>query len=79
MTTVGTYEAKTRFASLIERVRRGEHITITRHGVPVAVLRPVETARTTPPEQTIAELKRFRQGRRRGKASVREMIEEGRQ
>jgi len=32
------YEAKTRFAELIERVERRERIVITRHGVAVAVL-----------------------------------------
>ena len=79
MTTIGAYEAKTRFAKLIERVERGERIVITRHGVPVAVLHPVEEAPTVPPEQVIAALKAFRRGRRLDGLSVREMIEEGRQ
>lgn len=38
---VGAYEAKTHLARLLERVRRGERITITRRGRPVAELRPV--------------------------------------
>jgi prevent-host-death family protein len=42
MSSVGAFEAKTRFAQLLDRVERGEEIVITRHGKPVAVLRPVD-------------------------------------
>ena len=38
MTTVGSYEAKTHLADLLKRVEAGEHITIARHGTPIAVL-----------------------------------------
>jgi hypothetical protein len=31
---VGAYEAKTHLPSLLDRVAKGEQITITRHGVP---------------------------------------------
>jgi prevent-host-death family protein len=41
MDTVGAYEAKTHLSGLIDRVMRGERITIARHGVPVAMLVPV--------------------------------------
>jgi len=39
METVGAYEAKTHLPKLLERVLKGERITITKHGVPVAVFR----------------------------------------
>jgi prevent-host-death family protein len=42
---VGTLEARNSFSSLLERVERGEEITITRHGKPVAKLIPAEAAR----------------------------------
>jgi prevent-host-death family protein len=42
METVGAFEAKTHLSALLERVERGESITITRHGTPVARLVPVE-------------------------------------
>ena len=42
METVGAYEAKTHLASLLDRVARGETLTITRRGHPVARLVPVE-------------------------------------
>lgn len=35
---IGIYEAKTHFARLVARVGKGERITITKHGKPVAVL-----------------------------------------
>lgn len=41
MESFGVYEAKTHLARLVERVRQGESLTITRHGLPVARLVPV--------------------------------------
>lgn len=38
MKTVGVSEAKTHLAQLLDDVERGEEITITRHGRPVAKL-----------------------------------------
>jgi len=37
---VGAYEAKTHLPKLLERVARGERITITKHGKPIAELIP---------------------------------------
>ena len=42
MESVGVYEAKTHLPRLLARVSRGESLTITRHGRPVARLVPVE-------------------------------------
>jgi prevent-host-death family protein len=38
----GTFEAKTHFSSLLDRVEKGDRIVITRHGREVAVLAPIE-------------------------------------
>jgi len=46
METVGAYEAKTHLPKLLERVLKGECITITKHGVPVAVLQPPDPAKS---------------------------------
>ena len=79
MTTVGSYEAKTHLPSLLVRVARGERITITKHGVPVALLvPPVEPAGSKSRAEAIEELRRFRKGRTLGGVSIRELIEEGR-
>ena len=42
MDSVGAFEAKTHLPRLLDRVARGESVTITRHGRPVARLVPVE-------------------------------------
>ena len=44
MITVPVFEAKTRLSELLSRAERGEVITITRHGVPVARLVAASTA-----------------------------------
>jgi len=78
METVGTYEAKTHLTQLLERVAKGEKITITKHGVPVATLQPADSSKKMPVRDVIDQLKRFRSGRRLGGISIREMIEDGR-
>ena len=40
MKSVGAYEAKTHLSELLDAVANGEVISITSHGVPVAVLAP---------------------------------------
>lgn len=79
MAIVGSFEAKTHLSALLERVEKGEQITITRRGVPVAMLVPAGSHTRKERKQIIAELKEF--GRRhslpRGK-TVRDLIEEGR-
>ena len=44
MATVGAYEAKTHLSELLERVKKGERIVITKHGTPIAELVPVESS-----------------------------------
>ena len=75
-TTVGAYEAKTHLPALLAQVERGETVTITRHGRPIARLIPSDIHR--PAEQIFVELDRLRQGVTTGGMSIREMIEEGR-
>ena len=41
MTEIGTFEAKNKLSELLDRVERGEEITITRRGRPVARLSPI--------------------------------------
>lgn len=77
-TTVGAYEAKTHLARLLTRVEGGERITITRHGVPVAVLVPATPGSFTEPREVAAELRRFRQGRRLAPVSLSEAMRAGR-
>ncbi len=78
METIGAYEAKTHLPKLLERVMKGEQITITKHGVPVAVLQPPLSLRKTEPLKVIAELRKFRDKHPLKGLSIRDMIEEGR-
>ena len=78
METIGAYEAKTHLPKLLERVIKGERITITKHGVPVAVLQPPPFLRKTEPKKIIAELRKFREKQTLKGLSIRDMIEEGR-
>jgi prevent-host-death family protein len=48
MTTYSVADAKNRLPKLIDRALQGEEVVITRHGKPVAELRPV-AARPSPP------------------------------
>jgi prevent-host-death family protein len=75
---VGTYQAKTHLPRLLEQVLKGERITITRHGVPIAVLAPVEPVRKVDVRETIRELKEFGKGQTTGGLGIRALLEEGR-
>ena len=78
MQTIGAYEAKTHLHNLLHRVAQGEKITITKHGVPVAMLVPVGATEQLDPGDAIAELKRLRKGRKLRGVAIRQLIEEGR-
>ena len=78
MALVGSFEAKTHLSALLERVTRGEQITITKHGVPIARLVPVNEGGKTDPKAAVAALKELRRGVRLNGLSVRDLIEEGR-
>jgi prevent-host-death family protein len=56
MDIVGAFEAKTHLSSLLERVAKGEKITITKHGKPVARLVPIDQR---DPEQIMAVVHRM--------------------
>ena len=75
---VGSYEAKPHLPRLLERVQRGERITITRHGVPIALLVPADGRGETDVDAVIEKIKAFRRKHSLGGISIRELIEEGR-
>ena len=78
MKTVGAYEAKTHLPKLLERVLKGERITITKHGIPVALLQPPDPEKAVDIKSVIAELRTLRDKHSLDGLSIREMIEEGR-
>lgn len=79
MSTIGAKEARLHFSGLLDRVAQGEQITITRHGVPVALLLPAETKTSQLTHAEIVEgMRALRKRVKPGPPSVREMIAQGR-
>lgn len=78
MDHVGAYEAKTSLSKLLERVMKGERITITKHGVPVAVLQPPDQWKSKDINAVISEIFEYRQKHSLKGHSLRDLIEEGR-
>ena len=78
MKMVGAFQAKTQLSQLLDQVEKGESVTITRHGRPVAVLAPVEPARPAKTgAQWLAEMKRLREGiTLGGTVTIKELIED---
>lgn len=83
MKSVGSYEAKTHLPRLLSQVEKGESITITKRGKPIAVLSPAHESPKRDLKALIAEFKSFSQQQARGREpltvrEIKEMIEEGR-
>ena len=54
VTTLGVFDARSRFSELIDRAEKGEEIIVTRHGRVVA--------RIAPPEDPVAPTRTAREG-----------------
>lgn len=78
MKSVGVYEVKTHLARLLAEVERGECITITRHGKPIARLAPLPERPRRSRAELIAALDEFRASQEPLGIPIRELIEEGR-
>lgn len=75
---IGALEAKTHLASLLDRVAKGERITITRHGIPAAMLVPVVGPERLPHAEIVKGMQDLRKRVKPGGMTVREMVNEGR-
>lgn len=76
MKSIGSYEAKTHLPRLLEEVSRGERITITKHGTPIAMLVPIESeAGISKIVDKIKSLKRIKLPKG---TTIKSLIEEGR-
>ena len=77
--TVGAYNAKTRFSQLLERVATGEVITITRHGTPVARLIPAGPSASIESRQAaIKKMRELAASHSLDGLRLRDLISEGR-
>ena len=81
MASVGTFEAKTHLSALLERVAKGETITITRNGVPVARLAPLTSQNRRPRlshREVVDGMRELRERAKPGTIGIRDIIKEGR-
>jgi prevent-host-death family protein len=69
MTDYSVAEAKNTLPKLIDRVLQGEEVIITRHGKPVAELRPVEQP-LAPPQGTYQGIYEWLRSRRDARPDV---------
>ena len=64
---------------MLDRVAKGEEITITRHGIPAAVRIPVaETVAKLPHKEIVEGMRALRKRVKHGKMSVKDIVNEGR-
>jgi prevent-host-death family protein len=77
---VGTFHAKTHFSQLLERVAKGEEITITKHDHPVARLVPAERPSREHVATVFRRMEELRQSlpKPKDKTSLKGLIDEGR-
>jgi len=78
MQEIGVYELKTHLAKYLKRVSQGYSFTITKNGVPIAVLQSYQSEKKEDIKQVIHSLREFRKDHNLGDLKIREMIEEGR-
>lgn len=75
MDSGNAFEARSQMAELLDRVARGERVTVTRRGVPVAIVQPYQA----PPDEDVlaiaADLRAFRQGNSLEGLSIRDLME----
>ena len=78
MVTVGAFEAKTRFSSLLDKVAAGEEVIITKHGKPVARLVCAATRDQAEIDEAVRQLRQLRKQTTLGGLSWKELRDEGR-
>jgi prevent-host-death family protein len=78
MESIGAFEAKTHLSSLLDRAERGERITITKRGRPVAMLVPVEHRGTAAPSHVVSAMRAAASRRPPLGTDWRTLVEDGR-
>lgn len=75
---IGVSEATTHLSALIVQVTRGSEITITRRGVPVARLVPVDGRLRRDPSEAAIRIRELRRRIKLGRVTLRSLVEKGR-
>lgn len=76
--SVGVYDAKSSLTKLLSDVQKGDTVTITKHGKPIARLVPVADDKARQVSEAIEALRDFHKGQSLNGLTIREMIDEGR-
>jgi prevent-host-death family protein len=79
MREIGAFEAKNKLGALLDAVERGEEITITRRGKPVArLVRPAAVFDRTAARAAANRMRKRRKGFTLGGLAIKGLINEGR-
>ena len=80
MPAFGTLDAKNNLSKLLDMVERGEEVTITRNGKPVArlVAPEMDDDRRARARAAADRIREMRKGRSLGGLKIKDLIEEGR-
>ena len=78
METIGSFEAKTHWSALLEKVSSGQEIIITKRGKPIARLIPEAQAQMSAMDDAIKALKALRKGITLGQEDWKALRDEGR-
>ncbi len=76
--SVGAFEAKNKFSELLNRVRHGAEVVITKHDRPIAKLVPVSAPMEAERRKTTLELRTLSKRYSLKGLSLRKLIDEGR-
>jgi prevent-host-death family protein len=80
MREIGAFEAKNKLGALLDAVERGEEVTITRRGKPVArLVRAIPKFDRAAARAAAARIRRRRKGITLGGLTIKDLINEGRQ
>ena len=76
---IGIYDAKSRLSDLIDKVRAGKEVVITRHGEPVAKLVPMSPVQAADAAELVRDIRALRKRLNvRTTVPLRKLIEAGR-
>lgn len=80
LVTVGSYEAKTHLPELLDRVARGDIVTITKRGVPVAQIVPPARPPKPDPMEVVNDLIAYSKSQKRSLRgeTIRDLVDAGR-
>ena len=78
MRTIGAFEAKTHLSEILEKAAQGEETLITRRGIPIAKVIPIEKDPHDIKSNLLQEFKQLRKKLTLGNLSWKELRDEGR-